>query len=719
MSGPGASHAPYGPSLLPPPPPPPTGFATTSPPPLPAGWTEHLTPAGVPYYHHALSQHSTYLRPENPHAPAHANGKPKSNSSKPRKPKPKPKPEKPERPVSKQKVPGSGWWRVRTSRGNVFFRDGVRGVSVWEVPEEVADAVAALEREEREEHESLKRRARAAEIAEGGEWKSVQMDVEHAADDGPEERDEDLEHEAREAAERWKAEEAAAEAARRVEQAQALREAQERAAAEEAAAALPLPELAPEEARVRFRQMLDELNVSPLMPAEDALALLAADARYTVLKGAAERLEVWNEYCRAAASARAAAAASGSAAPKLSAEDEFLNLLHSDVTSTRTSWTDWRRKWKKERRFWGWAGDREREARFRQWLRVLGERKRGEREAAERRFGEMLAEASVDASRPWAEVKKQLASDPRYDAVGSASLREELYTAHVASLRAASSAPQAKHASKLERQQRALHERQAHVGQELARAERQAEHSRSLLGAEEGERDFGSLLVDAVRDLDARWEDALRTLRPDPRFARSRLAPARQKAMFDEHLGALRRRQVHALEALFAAHAPALNTPFSDLPLTLVTSLPATKLGLTPRTLEAEYERWQARRRTDARREFDEMLRENSFVTFWARARKLAQRAEGEGDGGLGQGVQLEETAAYGDEEEFVSEEADALGGLAKRAAEVGLNEVAKVLQGDRRWRAWDWMGAEREAWVREWMEGLKAPGRSVHTAEA
>jgi hypothetical protein len=52
----------------------------------------------------------------------------------------------------------------------------------------------------------------------------------------------------------------------------------------------------------------------------------------------------------------------------------FDRLLREDVTSTRTSWTDWRRKWKKDRRFYGWGrDDREREKRFREWLKELGE----------------------------------------------------------------------------------------------------------------------------------------------------------------------------------------------------------------------------------------------------------------------------------------------------------------------------------------------------------
>jgi hypothetical protein len=59
----------------------------------------------------------------------------------------------------------------------------------------------------------------------------------------------------------------------------------------------------------------------------------------------------------------------------LNPEEEFEKLLKDEVKSTRASWTDFRRTWKKDRRFYGWGrDDREREKRFREFLKELGER---------------------------------------------------------------------------------------------------------------------------------------------------------------------------------------------------------------------------------------------------------------------------------------------------------------------------------------------------------
>jgi len=55
-------------------------------------------------------------------------------------------------------------------------------------------------------------------------------------------------------------------------------------------------------------------------------------------------------------------------------EEAFERLLKEEIKSTRTSWTDFRRTWKKDRRFWGWGrDDKQREKSFREYLKHLGE----------------------------------------------------------------------------------------------------------------------------------------------------------------------------------------------------------------------------------------------------------------------------------------------------------------------------------------------------------
>jgi transcription elongation regulator 1 len=152
---------------------------------------------------------------------------------------------------------------------------------------------------------------------------------------------------------------------------------------------------------VSTQTLLTEKNPSPLAPFSSVMPLLITDPRYVLLPSQVDRETAFNEWCKEVArrarlaKSSATADASGlesyigdeaSAAKLLSKEEEkaaaraiYDNLLSSEVTSTRTTWDEFRRKWKKDRRFFGFGrDDREREKVFRAWLKDLGERENGD-----------------------------------------------------------------------------------------------------------------------------------------------------------------------------------------------------------------------------------------------------------------------------------------------------------------------------------------------------
>jgi transcription elongation regulator 1 len=100
-----------------------------------------------------------------------------------------------------------------------------------------------------------------------------------------------------------------------------------------------------------------------------------SDPRYVLLPSVSARREAFDEYCRDRA--RELRQSNVKKEKDLANPKEaFERLLKEEVKSTRTSWTDFRRTWKKDRRFWGWGrDDREREKRFRDYLKELGESK--------------------------------------------------------------------------------------------------------------------------------------------------------------------------------------------------------------------------------------------------------------------------------------------------------------------------------------------------------
>ncbi|KIP08319.1 hypothetical protein PHLGIDRAFT_18947 [Phlebiopsis gigantea 11061_1 CR5-6] len=732
-------------------------FIPTVPPPLPPGWTEHRGPNGQPYYFNAVTQESTYSRPL-PAFPVIPGQIPVAQSAK-----------KKEKPRVKTPIPGTDWIRVETTEGNIFYSHKVEKRSVWTVPEEIKEVVEQLERDEEEQQrqKALRKEEEAREVEEvkqqaiermkaeaKGKGKAVKRKVEEVVpvdevvilkkakvdeEDGDSEDaegeedsddDSDMEDWQREAAAQLAAE--AEEEKRKQEEAkkQEAEEEKERIKAEAEAQkkkALNMPQrvdLSLDEAKALFKTLLREKDVNPLHPWDTSLPLFVNDPRYVLLPSVSTRKEAFDEYCRDRARElrqNKVKQEKRDANPK----EEFEGLLKEEVKSTRTSWTEWRRQWKKDRRFYGWGkDDREREKRFREYLKELGEKKRAAAQKAEAEFFALLKESGIATSGAvWKDVKKGIVDDPRYDAVGSSSLREELFntflkargTTTASTFEPGQVQPASEGADyedvddvekerrKRERKERAVKEREDKIRAERSKLDAEIDKSRSGLNKEEAEREFRTLLVDAIRDPQVKWESVLPQLNTDPRFTRSVLPVNQQLHLFHAHVGQLRAKHLANLHALLASHAPSLSTSFGELPVaSILSSSPATKLGLDVRALEDEYERWNRERTTEARKAFDEMLSENSFVEFWGRLGKI---------GGQGVDKTIKADDIGEDDEELVD--------MKVLAKSVDLNEVVKVLRNDKRYLTFDHVPEQRERWLRDYLSHLSAPKLSVHVPES
>ncbi|TFY63407.1 hypothetical protein EVJ58_g3272 [Rhodofomes roseus] len=727
-------------------------FASMGPPPLPPGWTEHSTPTGQSYYFNAITKESTYVRPLS-QFPILPQGVIVPGAPVPAAPAPKKKKEKP---LVKTPVAGTDWLRVTTTEGNVFYTHKVEKRSVWTVPDEIRDAVAALEQEEEETRQKQEEEARRkAELTRLKEIEKVKADVDDIVgkrkaeepvpmdevvitkkmkmdetDDEEEEESSDEEEE-----EEWQREAAAQLAAeaeeekrrqeeekkRQEEEAQILKEAEKAKGAPQ----LNMPErvdLSLDEAKALFKSLLREKDVNPLHPWDTSLPLFINDPRYVLLPSVSARKEAFDEYCRD----RARELRQSNVKKEKEAanpKEEFERLLRDEVKSTRTSWTEWRRQWKKDRRFYSWGrDDREREKRFREYLKALGERKRAAAQKAESDFFALLKESGIAHSGAvWKDVKRKIVDDPRYDAVGSSSLREELFNtylkahgepsssemptdaqaadSHTDGTNAEDSAEE-RERKRRERKERAVKDREERVKAERSKVEADIDRSRMGLNKEEGELEFRTMLTDAIRDPQVTWDGVLPQLKRDPRLVNSPLPLNQQVHLFHAHVAALRAKHVAGIHGLFESHAPSLATKFTDLPISsLVSSLPATKLGFDVDSLENEFKAWQRERTHQARLAFDQMLSENAFVEFWGRLGKIG----GKGVDGTIKADDLGDDA----EEEQVDMKA-----LAKN---VDLNEMVKVLKNDRRYLVFDHVPELREQWLRDYLSQLPPPKLSVH----
>lgn len=314
----------------------------------------------------------------------------------------------------------------------MFYFEKESKRSEWSVPEEIRAEVEELEKEEKrvrdekakEEEEKRKeerlerlreqervrveveeerrkkgekRKAGAEGGSEGKEAKKVKVE------DGTEEVEEELAGpKDEEDEEAWmKAVAAEFAAADKSAADQEKQDKEDTAKAEEEAAkkVFAVPDkvvVSPEEGRALFKvsyrprthgdradsqALLMEKKISPFSTWEQSLPLFINDPRYVLLSSPKIREEVYDEYCREAGRQRrlnkAGPAASAAAAEtkKADPEREYKALLREEVTSTRTRWDDWRKKWKKDRRLYSFGrDDREREKVFKQHLKELGER---------------------------------------------------------------------------------------------------------------------------------------------------------------------------------------------------------------------------------------------------------------------------------------------------------------------------------------------------------
>ena len=532
----------------------------------------------------------------------------------------------PDKPKDKVPIPGTdGWLRVTTTHGHVFYAQKKTKRSEWTMPEEIRPAVLAWEASL--EPAPKKMRTEAPE------------DEANTPEPLPVEADE-------------------------------------------------FAHLSFEEGKVVFMDMLTSLNgtpreVNPIAPWDRELPKFVHERAYRALPTLEDRQDVFNEWCKYRLREKRAKKPSAS-------QDAYRALLRAQVASTRTTFAAFRDAFQRDPAYEAMVRDHAESGAvslFEAWLSELKQRKLQQAEAAEQDFLALLTE-KISSKDEWAVAKKTpgLATDPRYDAVGSATRRSELYQAWCRR--------PSQRLSKEERQAQALEHREAQVRREHAKHARHAHSARSDALEEQYETDLRQRLVDTVRDPWMAWEDA------------KHLVDGR-RALFDEHMEHLRGKRRDLLAKLFAKHAQDALQTGGDVILPLVRADPAYIESALPRfvgdthqgqqhtTLEAEFDAWDQWRHAQARREFQDMLRENAFVDFWGR---LQKRDKGEAD--------TVEADDEDDEGTMVS--------LLDMASQLDIQAMESVLKMDKRYKVFAHVPEQRTAWVRAYLQSLSVPKRAV-----
>ncbi|PWN50593.1 hypothetical protein IE53DRAFT_368777 [Violaceomyces palustris] len=548
----------------------------------------------------------------------------------------------------------------------------------------------------------------------------------------------------------------------------------------------PNVELSLEEAKALFLHMLTSLNgtpaeINPMAPWDKELPKFVHQPAYSVLKQLRERQDAFNEWCKLRLRQKRKSnsnVGSSDTKPRTSTpshidereekeegkkrstdgsteQHSYRQLLESQVKSTRTRFEDFRKEWKKDRRFFGFGrDDRERERVFKEWLRELGERKRVQALKAESEFLDLLAEKMAGSRRNearrlereegksskeaagmvWREAKKTpgLDSDPRYEAVGSSTRRSELFeewlkgekvrkvVVEVESRVEAEEDEQARKKEERARErERAMKEREEKVRKEKARIEAKNRAALGEANREESMIQFNQLLIDAVKDPKMRWESFQSAVGEDDRFSARGLSWREKEDQFRKHVVKLEERRRRALHEVFERCAPGLDVEEGEA-LAKVREDAGMERAMLKGYLEEEedleveegerkeedrkgrlrreYRDWVRLRYERAKKEFHEMLKENSFIDFWGRMKKEKSKAED---------ADKEEEEEDEDEEEEVD--------LIEMARKVDLEDITSILRNDARYRTFKHEPELREEWIRDYLAKLPPPKKTVY----
>lgn len=185
------------------------------------------------------------------------------------------------------------------------------------------------------------------------------------------------------------------------------------------------------------------------------------------------------------------------------------------------------------------------------------------------------------------------------------------------------------------------------------------------------------------------WDAVRHSLERDPRFDAPSLSPRDKRDLFERHLSDLYDKRLAAVEAQFGSASSSLATRYRDVRSDLLKNSAVERLNVSERRLEDLFAAWQRRRNDTARRDFDSMLSESSFVEFWGRMRKdaLSNRAE-------------KDKKVLEDEDEEEEDDGGVVD-LREMAKGIDLGEVEAVLRKDQRWIVFDHVPEQREQWMR------------------
>ncbi|XP_069002241.1 transcription elongation regulator 1 isoform X4 [Embiotoca jacksoni] len=506
------------------------------------------------------------------------------------------------RPIATNPIPGTPWCVVWTGDDRVFFYNPTTRLSMWDRPEELVGRADVDKHIQEPPHKRGLEDGKKTAV--NKEEPEVSIATEENQDEEPTKAKKRKKEEMKEA-------DSEKEAAMEAE----LRAARERA-------------IVPLEARMtQFREMLLERGVSAFSTWDKELHKIVFDPRYLLLNPK-ERKQVFDQYVKT----RAEEERKEKKNKLMQAKDEFRRMMEEAKLTARTTFSEFAVKHGRDPRFKTIEKMKDREAIFIEFITAMRKREKEDSksrgEKVRQDFFDLISDQHIEGGQRWSKVKERLETDPRYKAVDSSALREELFKQFMER--------QAKNVDiekerELERQARieaSLREREREVQKARSEQTKEIDREREQHKREEAIQHFKALMSDMVRSSDATWSDTRRNLRKDHRWESASLLEREEKEkLFNEHVEALaKKKKEHFRQLLDETSMITLTTTWKEVKKVIKEDPRCIKFSSSDRKRQREFEDYIKDKYITAKADFRTLLKETKFITY--RSRKLIQESE-------------------------------------------------------------------------------------------
>uniref|UniRef100_A0A8C4DCM4 Transcription elongation regulator 1 n=1 Tax=Dicentrarchus labrax TaxID=13489 RepID=A0A8C4DCM4_DICLA len=506
------------------------------------------------------------------------------------------------RPIATNPIPGTPWCVVWTGDDRVFFYNPTTRLSMWDRPEELVGRADVDKHIQEPPHKRGLEDTKKTGV--NKEEPELAIATEENQDEEPTKAKKRKKEDVKEA-------DSEKEAAMEAE----LRAARERA-------------IVPLEARMtQFREMLLERGVSAFSTWDKELHKIVFDPRYLLLNPK-ERKQVFDQYVKT----RAEEERKEKKNKLMQAKDEFRRMMEDAKLTPRTTFSEFAVKHGRDPRFKTIEKMKDREAIFIEFITAMRKREKEDSksrgEKVKQDFFDLLTEQHIEGGQRWSKVKERLETDPRYKAVESSALREELFKQYMEKQAKSVDIDKERELERQARIEASLREREREVQKARSEQTKEIDREREQHKREEAIQHFKALMSDMVRSSDATWSDTRRNLRKDHRWESASLLEREEKEkLFNEHVEALaKKKKEHFRQLLDETSMITLTTTWKEVKKVIKEDPRCIKFSSSDRKRQREFEDYIKDKYITAKADFRTLLKETKFITY--RSRKLIQESE-------------------------------------------------------------------------------------------